>query len=131
MPESASDKGMVSVTMAAALVTNLVMLPALLATTRIITVWDLLAVKLGREVTALEEMVDKDVGKIDPREGAFIIIEPVQGEGGVTPSDPAFLTGLRALCHEVDALLIADEIQCGFGRTGSLWAYEASSTLGF
>ena len=53
-----------------------------------------------------------------------VIVEPVQGEGGVTPANPDFLTGLRALCNEVDALLIADEIQCGLGRTGTLWAYE-------
>lgn len=53
-----------------------------------------------------------------------VIVEPVQGEGGVTPADPEFLTGLRALCNEVDALLIADEVQCGLGRSGTLWAYE-------
>jgi predicted acetylornithine/succinylornithine family transaminase len=53
-----------------------------------------------------------------------VIVEPVQGEGGVTPGDPAFLTGLRALCDEAGALLIADEVQCGLGRTGTLWAHE-------
>lgn len=53
-----------------------------------------------------------------------VIVEPVQGEGGVTPAEPEFLTGLRALCDERDALLIFDEIQCGLGRTGKLWAYE-------
>lgn len=53
-----------------------------------------------------------------------VIIEPVQGEGGVTPAQPEFLAGLRARCDEVGALLIFDEVQCGFGRTGKLWAYE-------
>ncbi|MEM7345918.1 MAG: aspartate aminotransferase family protein [Chloroflexota bacterium] len=53
-----------------------------------------------------------------------VILEPVQGEGGVTPADPEFLAGLRAHCDEVGALLIADEVQCGLGRTGTLWAYE-------
>jgi predicted acetylornithine/succinylornithine family transaminase len=53
-----------------------------------------------------------------------VIVEPVQGEGGVTPGDPQFLQGVRALCDEHQALLIADEVQCGMGRTGSLWAYE-------
>lgn len=53
-----------------------------------------------------------------------VIVEPVQGEGGVTPAEPEFLAGLRALCDERDALLIFDEIQCGLGRTGKLWAYE-------
>jgi predicted acetylornithine/succinylornithine family transaminase len=53
-----------------------------------------------------------------------VIVEPVQGEGGVTPGDTEFLTGLRALCDEADALLIVDEVQCGLGRTGTLWAHE-------
>lgn len=53
-----------------------------------------------------------------------VIVEPIQGEGGVTPADPEFLSGLRALCDEAGALLIFDEVQCGLGRTGTLWAYE-------
>lgn len=53
-----------------------------------------------------------------------VIVEPVQGEGGVTPGTPEFLAGLRSMCDEVGALLIFDEIQCGLGRTGKLWAYE-------
>jgi len=57
-------------------------------------------------------------------ETCAVIVEPVQGEGGVTPADPEFLTGLRAWCNEAGALLIVDEIQCGLGRTGTLWAYE-------
>ncbi len=51
------------------------------------------------------------------------IVEPVQGEGGVHPADPAFLQGLRRLCDEREVLLIFDEIQCGLGRTGALWAH--------
>jgi acetylornithine/N-succinyldiaminopimelate aminotransferase len=58
------------------------------------------------------------------RHTCAVIVEPVQGEGGVTPADPEFLTGLRALCDQVGALLIADEVQCGLGRTGLLWAHE-------
>jgi acetylornithine/N-succinyldiaminopimelate aminotransferase len=53
-----------------------------------------------------------------------VIVEPVQGEGGVTPATPDFLAGLRTLCHDTGALLIFDEVQCGLGRTGNLWAYE-------
>ncbi len=53
-----------------------------------------------------------------------VIVEPVQGEGGVTPAELDFLTGLRLLCDEAGALLIFDEIQCGLGRTGTLWAYQ-------
>ena len=56
-----------------------------------------------------------------------VIVEPVQGEGGVNPCDPDFLRGLPALCDENDALLIFDEVQCGLGRSGYLWAYETYS----
>ena len=52
-----------------------------------------------------------------------IVVEPVQGEGGVIPADPAFLKGLRALCDEYNALLIFDEVQTGVGRCGHLYAY--------
>ncbi|KRA75632.1 acetylornithine aminotransferase [Lysobacter sp. Root667] len=51
-----------------------------------------------------------------------VLVEPVQGEGGVTPATQEFLQGLRALCDRHDALLILDEIQCGMGRTGRLFA---------
>ena len=54
---------------------------------------------------------------------AAVMVEPVQGEGGVMPAAPGFLRGLRALCDAHDALLVFDEIQCGMGRTGSLFAY--------
>lgn len=55
---------------------------------------------------------------------AAVILEPVQGEGGIYSATPEFVRGLRALCDEYGALLIFDEIQCGVGRTGTLWAYE-------
>ena len=54
-----------------------------------------------------------------------IIVEPVQGEGGVNLATPEFLKGLRALADEFDALLIFDEVQCGMGRTGALWGYQS------
>lgn len=57
---------------------------------------------------------------------AGVIIEPIQGEGGVRPIRDDFLQGLRQLCDERGALLIFDEIQCGVGRTGTLWAHEPS-----
>ena len=53
-----------------------------------------------------------------------IIVEPVQGEGGIHPASQEFLAGLRALADQYDALLIFDEVQCGMGRTGTLWAYQ-------
>ena len=59
-------------------------------------------------------------------ETAAVVIEPVQGEGGVYPANDDFLRGLCALCNERGALLIFDEIQCGLGRTGKLWAHEWS-----
>lgn len=52
-----------------------------------------------------------------------VVVEPVQGEGGVAPANAEFLTGLRAACHRHQALLIFDEVQCGMGRTGALYAY--------
>jgi predicted acetylornithine/succinylornithine family transaminase len=54
-----------------------------------------------------------------------VIVEPIQGEGGVNVAEPAFLQALRRLCDENQALLIFDEVQCGLGRTGTLWAHEA------
>ena len=53
-----------------------------------------------------------------------IILETVQGEGGIYPAETSFLEGLRALCDEQDILLIFDEIQCGMGRTGSMFAWQ-------
>ena len=53
-----------------------------------------------------------------------IIMETVQGEGGIYPADPAFLKAVRQICDEKDILLILDEIQCGMGRTGSMYAWQ-------
>ena len=53
-----------------------------------------------------------------------VIMETVQGEGGIYPAEEGFLKGVRALCDEHDMLLILDEIQCGMGRTGSLFAWQ-------
>ena len=57
---------------------------------------------------------------------AAVILEPVQGEGGIIPLADADMKAIRALCDEVGALLILDEIQCGMGRTGKLFAHEWS-----
>lgn len=58
------------------------------------------------------------------RRTAGVVIETVQAESGVHPPDPAWLRALRERCDETGALLIYDEIQCGYGRTGHLWAFE-------
>ncbi len=59
-------------------------------------------------------------------ETAAVLVEPVQGEGGIRPASPEFLRGLRAACDEFGLLLIHDEVQCGMGRTGKLFAHEWS-----
>ena len=61
--------------------------------------------------------------RVGPRTAA-VLVEPVQGEGGVRPASAEFLQGLRRICTERGALLIVDEIQCGFGRTGRMFAYQ-------
>jgi len=64
---------------------------------------------------------------IDPKRVAAIIIEPVQGEGGFNITPPELMTALRKVCDEHGILLIADEVQTGFGRTGKLFAMEHHS----
>ena len=54
-----------------------------------------------------------------------IILETVQGEGGIYPADPEFLKGIRQICDERDIVMILDEIQCGMGRTGTMFAWQA------
>ncbi len=57
---------------------------------------------------------------------AAVFVEPIQGEGGIHVATPEFLQALRALCDKFNAVLIFDEIQCGMGRTGDLWAHTSS-----
>jgi acetylornithine/N-succinyldiaminopimelate aminotransferase len=60
---------------------------------------------------------------------AAVMIEPVQGEGGIRVAPPEFLKGLEALCRERGALLAFDEVQCGLGRTGRMFAYQHSGVV--
>lgn len=60
---------------------------------------------------------------------AAVIVEPVQGEGGVLPAAPGFLAHLRARCDEAGALLVFDEIQSGMGRSGRLWAHQCDGVV--
>lgn len=64
----------------------------------------------------LRELFDEEI--------CAVLIEPIQGEGGVVPAEPKFLQEARRLCDEFDAILIYDEVQSGMGRTGKLLAYE-------
>lgn len=68
------------------------------------------------DLESVEKLVDSDT--------AAILVEPLQAEGGIHPSDVAFLEGLRTMCDEMGMLLVFDEIQCGLCRTGTLWCYE-------
>ncbi len=68
------------------------------------------------DLTALREALDESV--------AAFIVEPVQGESGVICADPAFLREARALCTQRGAMLIFDEVQCGMGRLGPLFAFQ-------
>lgn len=67
--------------------------------------------------------------KVIGPETCAVFVEPIQGEGGIHPADPAFLQALRDACDRFGALLVFDEIQCGVGRTGTLWAYEQTGVV--
>ncbi|KAJ3687619.1 hypothetical protein LUZ61_016783 [Rhynchospora tenuis] len=64
---------------------------------------------------------------VKERSVAAVFVEPLQGEGGIHSATEEFLLGLRSVCDEAGALLVFDEVQCGLGRTGHLWAHEAYS----
>jgi len=66
----------------------------------------------------------ESVKKLISEKTVAVLVEPIQGEGGVYPATPEFFQGLKELCEKNNCLLILDEIQCGFGRTGSFCAYE-------
>jgi 4-aminobutyrate aminotransferase/(S)-3-amino-2-methylpropionate transaminase len=81
----------------------------------------------------IDEQIDRlDKGFIsivDPSHVAAIVVEPVQGEGGFLPAPARWLAHLRSICDEHGILLIADEVQCGMGRTGRLFAMEHSGVV--
>jgi acetylornithine/N-succinyldiaminopimelate aminotransferase len=70
------------------------------------------------ELDAIRDAVDDGV--------AAVLLEPIQGEGGVLPIPDEILAGVRALCDERDVLLVVDEVQSGMGRTGQWWAHQHS-----
>ncbi|KAG7664147.1 ARG8 [[Candida] subhashii] len=69
------------------------------------------------DIESVKKLINKD-------KTCAVIIEPIQGEGGVNVVSTEFLQQLRDLCNENDVILIYDEIQCGLGRTGKLWAHS-------
>lgn len=71
---------------------------------------------IWNDLESFSSLVDSSVGAI--------LLEPVQGEGGVNPADPGFLKGIRDLCDENNVLLIMDEIQAGLGRTGKWFGFQ-------
>ncbi len=72
----------------------------------------------------LADRLDPDQGVIDPDELAYVILEPIQGEGGYRPAHPEFASDLEAIRDHHDVHIVADEIQSGLGRTGDLWAID-------
>ena len=70
-------------------------------------------------IDALKEKIDETV--------CAVMLEPIQGEGGIIPADPEYLKAVRELCNKTGTLLIFDEIQCGMGRCGTLFAHELYS----
>ncbi len=72
----------------------------------------------------LRRMLEPGRGSIDPEDVAYVVIEPIQGEGGYRFPSEAFVDEIAALCDEHDLTLVADEIQSGIGRTGEFWAAD-------
>ncbi|MES2984830.1 MAG: aspartate aminotransferase family protein [Pseudomonadota bacterium] len=86
----------------------------------------------GQMLTGFDRVPLNDLAAVKEkitRNTAGILIEPVQGEGGVRVADPEFLRALRALCDADGLLLMCDEVQCGYGRPGSLFAFERAGIV--
>jgi 4-aminobutyrate aminotransferase/(S)-3-amino-2-methylpropionate transaminase len=83
-------------------------------------------ISVEQSLAAIDTLFKSDV---DPARVAAILVEPVQGEGGFNPAPAEFLKALRKLCDDKGILLIVDEVQTGFGRTGKLFAVENSGVV--
>ena len=67
--------------------------------------------------------LEEALAAVDDHTAGFLL-EPIQGEGGIRPASQEFISGLRQICDERDLMLVFDEVQCGYGRTGKFFAYE-------
>jgi acetylornithine/N-succinyldiaminopimelate aminotransferase len=76
----------------------------------------------GFRVVAFDDLAAAEAA-LDENSAGFLV-EPIQGEGGIRPASPEFMAGLRRICDEKDLMLVLDEVQCGMGRTGRLFAHE-------
>ncbi|HEX8223502.1 MAG TPA: aspartate aminotransferase family protein [Allosphingosinicella sp.] len=76
----------------------------------------------GFDVVAFDDLEAAEAA-VDDNTAGFLV-EPIQGEGGIRPAGAEFMSGLRRICDEKDLMLVLDEVQCGVGRTGKLYAYE-------
>jgi 4-aminobutyrate aminotransferase len=86
--------------------------------------WKVTPVQHRGEMSRLAELLDPEIGVVDPEQVAFVILEPVQGEGGYNIPSPEFIQEVASLAKENQIPLIADEIQSGLGRTGRWFAFE-------
>ena len=85
--------------------------------------------RFGPAITGISHVPYNDIAALEAQISArtcAVVVEPVQGEGGVIPASAEYLKAVRALCDKHDALLIFDEVQSGMGRTGKLYAYMHS-----
>jgi len=78
---------------------------------------------------SIERLRDALVSQVDPSGLAAIVIEPVQGEGGFIPAPKPYLQAIRSICDEHGIIMVADEVQAGFGRTGKLFSIEHSGVV--
>ena len=91
------------------------------------------AYRMGGEASAAESALrglsEVFEFEIPAEEVAAVVVEAIQGEGGYRPAPVAFLSELRRICDRNGILLIADEVQCGYGRTGRMWGFEHSDIV--
>jgi 4-aminobutyrate aminotransferase len=86
--------------------------------------WKVTPVRHRGEMSRLAELLDPEIGVVDPEQAAFMILEPVRGEGGYNIPSPEFIQEVASLAKKYHIPLIVDEIQSGLGRTGKWFAFE-------